>query len=72
MTPCFNKLLPLGGEIDVDIVDMVAMVGSLHCNEICVNCDLENTTTWKMLNTSCVIFRDNFILPLLGLVVLGI
>ena len=47
MTPCFDKLLPFGGEVDVDILDMVAMVGGLYRDKISVNCDLENTMIWK-------------------------
>ena len=51
---------------------MVAMVGGLHRDEIGMNCDIENTMTWKTLKTSCVTFRDIVVLPLLGSMVLGI
>ena len=72
MTPCFNKLLPFRGEVDVDIIDMVTMVGGLHHDEISMNRDLENTMTRKTLETSCVTFRDILVLLPLGLMVSGI
>ena len=67
--PCFNKLLPFRGEVNVDVLDMVAMVGGLHRDEIS---DIESTMTWKMLKTSRVTFRDIVVLPPLGSMVPGI
>ena len=56
MTSWLDKPLPFGGEVEVDILDMVAMVGSLHHNEISVDCDLENTMIWK--HSTCLVSRS--------------
>ena len=47
MTSWLDKPLPFGGEVEVDILHMVAMVGGLHHDEISVDCDLENTMRCK-------------------------